>query len=184
MLNFWLIIITDVQVFDFPRPDNPSNNPGSTLCPPTGWISSHVLQSIGGGVDSVTNFPNSQIIAYEHPERMNPEISEALSTHENLTDLPSGRPTETPRGGSEDIRHDESRENAECENHELAAEAPVSSPSIRQARSYPTPDLDSPSTPIPSSKRTKRSAVETPSQGFLPSPSQTPTYRSHLADRP
>ena len=183
MLNFWLIIITDVQVFDFPRPDNQSNNPDSTLCPPTRVISSHVLLSIGEGVDSVTNFQNSQTVAYD-PERINPEILEALSTHEISADLPSGRPTETPRAGSEDIRHDESRENADRENHELAAEVPVGSPSIRQARSYPTPGLDSPSTPIPSSKRTKRSAVETPSQGFLPSPSQTPTYSSHLADRP
>ena len=183
MLNFWLIIITDVQVFDFPRPDYPSNNPGSTLCPPTGGISSHVLQSIGGGVDSVTNFQNSQTVAYD-PERINPEILEALSTHENSADLLSGRPTETPRAGSEDIGHDESRENADRENHELAAEVPVGSPSIRQACSYPTPGLDSPSTPMPSDKRAKRSAEETRGQSFLPSPSQTPGSDFHFADQP
>ncbi|KAJ5117331.1 hypothetical protein N7448_010963 [Penicillium atrosanguineum] len=173
----------DVQAFDFPRPDNQSNNPDSTLCLPTGGTSSQVLKNNDGRVDSVTNFHNSQIVTYEQPERVNPEISEVLSIRHSSIDLPSGRPTETPRAGCENIRPDESRENAARENHELAAAVPVSSPSIRQARFYPTPALDSPSTPIPSSKRTKRSAVETPRQSFLPSPSQTPTSGSHLADR-
>ena len=115
---------------------------------------------------------------------MNTEISTVLSTHKNSAGSPSERPTENPRADCQEIRHDESRENANRENHEPAAEVPISSPSLRQARSYPTPALDSPSTPVPSSKRMKMSAEETPSQGFLPSPSQTPTSGSHLADRP
>jgi hypothetical protein len=178
--SLWLIIVADVQVVDFPRRDNESNHLDATVCTPAGGISSHAPQSIGGGVDSVNKFQNPQIVSCEHPERKIPEISEMLSAQVTSTELPLERPFETPRAGLEDIRHNETCENADRDIHELAAEVPENSPSICQSRFYPTLGLDS---PMPSNKITMKSALETPSQGFLPSPSQTPACRSHLADR-
>ncbi|KAJ6105152.1 hypothetical protein N7523_010226 [Penicillium sp. IBT 18751x] len=134
------------------------------------------------GVYSMTCSPFAQKPACDHVEGLNHKISNALSTNGNSVGFMTEGFNETPTESSEENGHDESRDNVASEYHSLAAEVPAISPSLSQAVSYPTPRLDSPSTPMPSSKRTKRSAEG--GQGFLPSPSQTPNSGFHFADRP
>ena len=183
-VKFWLIHSTDKPVFGFSAFDNQSKSSDSTLRPQTVEISKYNLQSMGGGVDSKIRLPDSQIVFCNHPEPKNPEILRTLSTHKkSLARSSSNRPDKISREGSEEQRHDDGRDHADRENHEPAAEVPVSAPSIRQTRAYPTSGSNFPSTPGPSGKRTKRFAVETHDQNFLPSLSRTPTSDSHLANR-
>lgn len=131
----------------------------------------------------MTSVPTTQIPACDHDEGLDHKISNALSPHENSVGFIPDGTNETETASSEDGHH-ESRDNVARENHSLAAEVSASSPSLSQAVSYPTPHLGSPNTPMPSSKRAKRSAEETPGHSFLPSPSQTPGSGFHFTDRP
>lgn len=183
-MNFWLIRSADVEVFDLSASDNQSESSDSTLCPQTSEISKNYRRSMDGGVNSKIRLPISQIVACEHPERRNPEILKTLSTQERSAKLSSDRPTKIPRKRSEEHRHDDGRDNSDRGNHELAVEVSVSAPSIPQARALSTPGVVLPSTPVPSSKGTKRFAVENLGRDSLLSPSRTPISGFHLADWP